>query len=258
MYRENRVKAKVRAGKKTLGFWSGLGSPFVTELLALTGLDFLVLDQEHGFGEPQSLALQLQALSATETTSIVRVPSNDRTYIKRVLDAGVEGLIVPSVDTAELAEAAVAACHYPPVGRRGSAIGSARASNYGMAVGYGDTAGENLLVICQVESIQAVENIDAIAAVEGIDVLFIGPFDLSGSIGHLGEIDYPDVAAAITEAERGIKAAGKAMGTVPHPGKSWSDMFNEGYDMVSAGSDVSALRNAGTAAMAEFRKTYPQ
>ena len=258
MYRENRVKAKLREGKKVLGFWSSFGNPFVTEALGLTGLDFVVMDQEHGFGDPASLALQLQALSATDTTSIVRVPANDRTYIKRVLDAGVEGLIVPGIDSAEQARAAVEACHYPPRGCRGSAIGSARASDYGMSAGYGDTAGDNLLVICQIESITAVENIDAISAVEGIDVLFIGPFDLSGTLGHMGEIAHPDVAAAIREAERGIKASGKAMGSVPHPGKTWSDMFREGYDFVNAGSDVRALRDASLAAVREFRADFPQ
>ena len=256
MYRKNRLKERLKAGKKVLGYWSNLGNPFVAEILALTGFDFLVFDQEHGFGDPEKLALQLQAISATETTSIVRVPWNDAVYLKRVLDAGVEGVMVPSVETADEAEDAAASCRYPPIGRRGSAIGSVRASNYGLVGDYGESAADNLLVICQIESAKAVENIDAIAAVQGIDLLFIGPFDLSGSLGYMGNVSHPKVAAMISEAERGIRAGGKAIGTVPHPGKTWRDMFDLGYDMVNAGGDVRCLREAGTAAVNEFRALF--
>lgn len=257
MYRENRMKNRLRAGGKVLGCWSMLGNPFAAEILAQSGFDFIIFDQEHGFGDAETLAHQLQAISATETTSLVRVPWNDQIYLKRVLDTGVEGVMIPSVETAAEAQAAVASCCYPPAGRRGTAIGSARASNYGAAANYAATAADNLLIACQIESARAVENIDAIAAVEGVDVLFIGPFDLSGSVGLLGNIAHPDVAKLIAHAEMRIKASGKVLGTVPHPNHSWRDMFERGYDMVAAGSDVRFLRDGGVTVMKEMRATYP-
>src|SRR5918995_4758971 len=133
MFRTNALKRRLREGKRALGCWTVLGSAPVIELLAYCGFDYLLLDQEHGFGEPSSLLHCLQAMAAApQCTSIVRVPSNDPNYLKRVLDAGVEGVMVPNVETADEARAVVAACRYPPAGRRGSALGSARASDYGI------------------------------------------------------------------------------------------------------------------------------
>jgi 2-keto-3-deoxy-L-rhamnonate aldolase RhmA len=258
MFRPNALKARLAAGKRALGCWTVLGAPPVIELLALCGFDFLLLDQEHGFGEPSALLHSLQAMAATPgCSSVVRVPSNDPNYLKRVLDAGVEGVMVPNVETAEEARALVAACRYPSAGRRGSALGSARASDYGMrAAEYRERAAQELLIVCQIESPKAVENIEAIAAVEGVDVLFIGPHDLSGTLGHLGDLKHPEVAKLIARAEDGIKKSGKPMGTVPHPGASWREMFERGYQMINAGSDVGRLRDGALADLKEFRRVY--
>ena len=259
VFRPNALKARLRAGKRALGCWTVLGAPAVIEVLALCGFDYLLLDQEHGFGEPSGLLHSLQAMAATpQCSSIVRVPSNDPNYLKRVLDAGVEGVMVPNVETAEDARAAVAACRYPPAGRRGSALGSARASDYGIrAADYRRAAADELLVVCQIESPRAVENIDAIAAVDGVDVLFIGPHDLSGTVGQLGDLKHPEVARLLARAEEGIKRSGKPMGTVPHPGATWRDMFLRGYHMINAGSDVGRLRDGALADVKEFRSVYP-
>jgi len=148
MFRPNALKARLRTGKRALGCWTVLGAPAVIEVLALCGFDYLLLDQEHGFGEPSALLHSLQAMAATPScTSIVRVPSNDPNYLKRVLDAGVEGVMVPNVETAEDARAVVAACRYPPAGRRGSALGSARASDYGInGPRYKERAADELLI----------------------------------------------------------------------------------------------------------------
>jgi 4-hydroxy-2-oxoheptanedioate aldolase len=253
MFRTNALKSKLLAGGRALGCWTSLGHPQIVEILALAGFDFLLLDQEHGVGDPSSLVGLLQAISATPATSVVRIPSNDTVYLKRVLDMGVEAVMIPNVESVEDARAAVAACRYPPRGRRGSAIGSARASNYGMAANYRAEADDNILVIGQIESARAVEAIDAIAAVEGLDVLFIGPHDLSGTVGHLGDLKHPEVAALIARAEAGIRRAGKPMGTVPHPGATWADMFKRGYHFVNAGSDVSRLRDQALADVKAFR-----
>src|SRR5256714_13273157 len=204
MFRPNALKARLAAGKRALGCWTVLGAPPVIELLALCGFDFLLLDQEHGFGRPSSLLPSLQAMAATPgCPSIVRVPANAPNYLKRVLEAGVEGVMGPTVETAEDARAVVAACRYPPAGRRGSALGSARASDYGInASKYKQAAADELLIVCQIESPKAVENIEAIAAVAGVGVLFIGPHDLSGSVGQLGDLQQPEGARLIARRGR--------------------------------------------------------
>ncbi len=258
MYRPNRVKQRLAAGHKVLGCWSALGDPVAAEILAQSGFDFLIFDQEHGLGEPIHLVRQLHAISATPTTSIVRVPWNDPISLKRVLDTGVEGVMIPSVETAGQAADAVAACRYPSAGRRGSAIGAIRASDYGLAGDYAATAADNLMIICQIETVTAVENIDAIAAVPGVDLLFIGPYDLSGSAGHFGDIAHPEVSALIDRAKKGIADAGGPVGTVPHPGGTWQEMFDQGYDMVTGGSDVNFLRDPSLATVRDFQNRYNQ
>jgi 4-hydroxy-2-oxoheptanedioate aldolase len=256
VYRPNALKQRLKNGENVLGCWTMLGSPHVVELLGLAGFDYLILDQEHGLGDPTSLSFQLQAMSATPATSIVRVPWNDPVYLKRVLDAGAEGVLIPSVDTAEEARAAVAACCYPPAGRRGTASSSVRASNYGMGADYVATCADNLLVVIQIESAKGVENIDDILAVDGVDVVFIGPFDLSASVGQMGNLKHPEVARLIEHAETRIRAAGRAMGTVPHPGCTWKDMFARGYQFVNAGSDVAKLRDSSLADVKAFREAF--
>jgi len=258
MFRPNALKQRLRSGGRALGCWTVLGSPPVIELLAYCNFDYLLLDQEHGFGEPSALLNSLQAMAATPAcTAVVRVPSNDINYLKRVLDAGVEGVMVPNIETAEDAHAVVMACRYPPAGRRGTALGSARASDYGInAAKYRRAAADELLIVCQIESPKGVDNIEAIAAVEGVDVLFIGPYDLSGTVGQLGDLKHPEVARLIGRAEEGIKRSGKPMGTVPHPGTTWREMLERGYQMINAGSDVSRLREGALADVKEFRSVY--
>ena len=235
-----------------------LGNPQVVEILSLAGFDYLVLDQEHGLGDATSLAAQLHAMSATPTVGVVRVPWNDHVYLKRVLDVGAEAVLIPSIDTADEARAAVAACRYPPRGRRGTASSSVRASSYGMAPDYVATCADELLIACQIESATAVANIDAILAVDGIDLMFIGPFDLSATVGQMGNLKHPEVARA-DRAGRGARssAAGRPMGTVPHPGCTLHDMFERGYQFVNAGSDISRLRDGALADVKAFRGKYP-
>jgi 4-hydroxy-2-oxoheptanedioate aldolase len=256
VYRANVLKQRLRNGEQVLGCWSMLGHAQVAELLSLAGFDFLVLDQEHGLGDVTSLAAQLHAMSATPAVGVVRVPWNDHVSLKRVLDVGAEAVLIPSIDTADEARAAVGACLYPPRGRRGTAASSVRASSYGMAADYVASCADNLLIACQIESARAVENIDAILAVEGIDLLFIGPFDLSATVGQMGNLKHPEVARLIEHAEKRIRAAGKPMGTVPHPGCTWKDMFARGYQFVNAGSDISRLRDGALADVKEFRGLY--
>jgi 4-hydroxy-2-oxoheptanedioate aldolase len=256
VYRKNSLKQRLANGENVLGCWSFLGDPQVVEILSLAGFDYLILDQEHGLGDPTTLPAQLHAMSATPTVGVVRVPWNDHVYLKRVLDAGAEAVLIPSIDTAEEARAAVAACLYPTRGRRGTAASSVRASSYGMAPDYVATCAENLLIACQIESAKAVENIDEILAVDGIDLIFIGPFDLSATIGQMGNLKHPEVARLIERAEERILAAARPMGTVPHPGCTWKDMFARGYQFVNAASDVARLRDGSLVDVREFRTLY--
>lgn len=255
MYRPNALKKRLKNGGKILGCWATLGHPHVCEILAMAGYDYLLVDQEHGIGEPSMLIPILQAVAATPCTVVVRVPANDPVYLKRVLDAGAEAVMIPGVDTVEDAKAAVAACRYPPLGRRGSATGSIRASNYGLAgADYAKTAADNTLIICQIESARAVDNVEAIGTVDGVDVLFLGPNDLSGSIGKLGEFKDKQVLDLLARAESGMKRTGKAMGAIPHAGRSWQDLLEAGYAMMTCTSDARLLRESPD--MREYRAKY--
>ena len=256
VYRKNTLKQRLIDGENVLGCWTMLGHPQVVEILSLAGFDYLVLDQEHGLGDPGTLAAQLHAMSATPTVGVVRVPWNDHVYLKRVLDMGAEAVLIPSIDTADEARSAVAACLYPTRGRRGTAASSVRASSYGMAADYVATCADNLLIACQIESAKAVENIDEILAVDGIDLIFIGPFDLSATIGQMGNLKHPEVARLIGHAEERIRAARRPMGTVPHPGCTWQQMFERGYQFVNAGSDIARLRDGALADVKAFHALY--
>lgn len=248
MYGTNKLKAKLRDGRQTVGCWLHLCSPMAAEIVGLAGFDMVILDHEHGPSDFLNTIGLMQALSATDTTPIMRVPWNDTVYIKRALDIGVHGIIVPSVDTPEQAEAVVRACRYPPEGVRGAAYSLLRCSDYGFqAEKYFDTHTDEILVICQIESVTAVENVEAIAAVEGVDMLFVGPFDLSASMGILGQTDRPDFIAMRTKAEKAIKSAGKWLAGLASKGDPPQAMKARGYDLTTGVSDVMLLRDAAVA-----------
>ena len=238
----NSLKARLKAGEKALGAWTMSHSADNAEVLALCGLDFVVMDQEHGQGLLTDAIAQMRAMAATKCVPMIRVPWNDFVFIKRVLDAGVQGVMVPQVNTPEEAKAVVAACRYPPLGNRGAA-GGTRAAQYGFDMGYYDRTAEDIIVVVQIETPQAVENAGAIAAVDGVDVVFIGPRDLSASIGKLNRFDDPELNQLLAKAEQAIKKSGKALGCVANPGPTVKQMFDRGYDFLISGSDLGHLRN---------------
>ena len=254
MYRDNPLKAKLRGGGAALGTWLLGGWPVAAEILALAGYDCVVMDHEHGFAGLGETVGCLQALSGTATAGVVRVPWNEPVHVKRVLDLGVDGIMVPCVGSAEEARAAVAACRYPPDGIRGAAYGSSRASSYGLARDrYLGTVHDNLLILCQIETARGVEAIPEIAAVDGVDMLFVGPYDLSGNLGRLGRFDDPEVRKVIRGAECAIKATGKWLGSIPSLGRTPADMAADGVDLVVAGAELQFLRDGACAALAAFR-----
>jgi 4-hydroxy-2-oxoheptanedioate aldolase len=253
MFRPNDLKRRLRAGEVSLGCWLGLGSPAVAEVLAMAGYDFVMIDHEHGQGTLADGLATLRAVQQTRCTALMRVPSNDPVYVKRALDLGVEGIMVPSIDTPEQALAAVDACHYPPRGVRGAAYGIVRAAGYGTAPGYLEGAGDELLVLLQIESLRAVEALPEIAAVPGIDGLFLGPYDLSGSIGKLGRFDDPEVRALVDRAERAILDSGLAYASLPSPARSAADLKAAGCRLIASAADVVLLREGARADLAALR-----
>lgn len=254
MYRENGFKQRLLSGEHGYGCWLHLCSPIAAEVLALAGYDAMIIDHEHGSGDLVGAIQIMQAMSATPAAPIIRVPWNDPVALKRALDTGPEGVMIPSINSADEAKAAVAACRYPPEGMRGAAYGLVRASDYGLAAKeYFQKARDNLLIICQIETAEAVDAIPEIAAVDGVDMLFIGPIDLSGSIGKLGLFDDAEVIALRERAEDAIKAAGKLLGGLAVPNLSIADMAARGYDFVTAASDITLLRDAALAQLKDMR-----
>ncbi|MGI9379158.1 MAG: HpcH/HpaI aldolase family protein [Methyloligellaceae bacterium] len=245
MYRDNQLKSLLNSGGKALGCWTSMDNPITSEILAIAGFDFILIDHEHGYGDIKGLASQLQSISATNCTSILRVPNSDEAYVKKALDTGAECLMFPGVNTAREAENIVEMCRYSPRGRRGMAPGMIRATNYGMdPKNYVETAHDNTFIICQIETPEAVANIQEMGRVEGVDMFFIGPNDLSCSVNKFGQYNDPEIVDLIEQAENGIHAAGKFLGCIPYGDFDWQAMFDRGYNLTTAGTEVAMFREA--------------
>jgi len=242
------LKARLKAGEKLLGAWTMSESPDNAEVMALSGIDFVLMDHEHGQAAIPDAIAQLRAIQGTKCAGLLRAPWNDTVFIKRVLDAGIHGIMVPQVNSVEEAKAAVAACRYPPLGIRGAA-GGTRAASYGLDMSYYERAADELLIIVQIETPQAVENTAAIAAVDGVDVIFIGPRDLSAMIGKLNKMDDPELRALIAKVEQATLKSGKALGTVAPTGMLAKQLFDRGYNFIISGSDLTHLRAGVTQMM---------
>src|SRR5829696_5413478 len=208
---ENAFKRALKAGKAQIGLWSSLSSNYSVEVIAGAGFDWILLDCEHSPNDLESLLTQLQAAAPYPAHPVVRVPWNDMVNIKRVLDVGAQSLLIPYVSTAEEAKAAVAHTRYPPAGVRGVA-GTTRATRFGRVKDYAKRAHEEICVLVQVETEEAMRNIESICAVDGVDGVFIGPADLHASMGYPGETSNPKILPLIEESMRRIAKAGKAAG----------------------------------------------
>lgn len=203
----NPVKWMLKNHRKTVGSWLQLGSAMSAEILAKAQPDWLMVDMEHGPGDIMTLISQLQAMEKYGVVPLARAPWNDFVAIKRILDAGVMGILVPYVSTREEAERAVMACRYPPEGIRGVA-GSPRAAGYGMdGKNYLAHANEQIIVMTQVETRKALENIEEIASVDGLDGIFVGPMDLCCSLGYFADPKHPEVQKEIRRVEEVASAS---------------------------------------------------
>lgn len=242
------LKARLKAGRPALGCFLNMANGMAAEICARAGFDMVLIDCEHGPGDIAAAIQQMQAAQAGGCPAMVRVPWNDTVYLKRILDAGAQGVMIPAIGTAEEALAAVAACRYPPRGVRGIAYPIVRASGYGTDLAnYLDKTVDELLVMAQIETRAGVENAAAIAGTEGIDLIFVGPMDLSASLGYFGQPDHPEVRKAIDGVKSSVKRAGKLIGIIPTPAYDARTLFGLGFDLVLDGADVAFLRDGALA-----------
>lgn len=253
MYEGRELKERLESGQVCIGTWISFADPTVTELLAGAGFDFVIIDTEHSPLDTLTVQSNVMATKGTKTAPIVRVAWNDPVLIKRALDLGAAGVLVPMVRNADEARAAVSACWYPPRGIRG--YGPRRPSNYEReAAEYIKKADDSLVVWAQIEHIHAVDDIDEIAATDGLAGVFIGANDLSASMGVLGQSSHPQVQSAIARVLEAGKRTGLPVGiggpAQPAVIKDWID---QGMSFVTMGSDQGMLVTAADGAMAELK-----
>ena len=239
-YRINSIRHRALNREVLSGTFLNTGSPATVEMAGFSGLDWVLIDCEHGQGGYETMAHQIRAAGVTPAAPIVRIAANDTPSFKRVLDLGAAGVMVPWIKNAEDAANAVAAMRYPPQGIRGVA-GTPRATSYGLnAAEYLRDANKNLLTAIQIERLEALDNIDAIAAIDGVDVLFIGPMDLSVSLGHPGQWNHPKQREAYQKVADAAKNSGKAAGILLAGADQLDDMaaiVEMGFTFIASGSD---------------------
>lgn len=241
-------RTRLAAGELLVGPIVTLPAPEVAELLAGLGFDWLFVDMEHSpldVGDVQAL---LQGAGA-DCSVLVRVPAGEAAWIKKVLDTGAAGIIVPQVHTAEQARRVVGLCKYPPEGTRG--VGVARAHGYGNRFGqYIGTANGQVVVVVQAESAEAVRNIESIASVPGVDAVLVGPYDLSSSLGKPGELSDPDVQGAIAAITEGCLKTGTRLGAFGLDSAAVRPFIEQGYTLIAAGIDTVFLSSAAKEVLA--------
>lgn len=248
----NPFKAAIANGQTQLGLWLSCASGYTAEIAAGAGYDWLLIDGEHAPNDIPTLLTQLQAVAPYNGHAIVRPVNGDPALIKQVLDIGAQTLLVPMVDTADAARQLVSAMRYAPRGIRGVGASIARASRWGRVEDYLYSAEQELCLLVQVETRTGLENLDAIAQVEGVDGVFIGPADLSASLGHLGDAGHPEVQQVIEDAIRRIRQHGKAAGILA-PNPDDAKRFIEcGANFVAVAVDTMLFTQALDDALAPF------
>lgn len=249
----NTFKAGLKSGTTQFGLWCTLSSPFTTEVVAGAGYDWLMLDTEHSPGDPLTVLPQLQVVAGYPSVSpVVRPAANDAVLIKRLLDIGAQSLLIPYVQSAEEARAAVAATRYPPHGIRGvSAL--TRATRFAREPDYFNRAAEELCTIIQIETQAALDNLEAIAAVPGVDALFVGPADLAASLGYGAQQTHPEMRAKVLEALQRIRTAGKPCGLLTGDGVLQRAALDQGIDFLAVGVDAGLLARESEALLARVK-----
>jgi 2-dehydro-3-deoxyglucarate aldolase len=248
------LKRKLLNNELTIGSWITIGHPSVVEVLSTVGFDWLTIDLEHTTIDYTTAQILINTIQANNMAALVRVSKNDEVYIKRVLDAGADGVIVPMVNNAEDARKAVEYVKYPPIGKRG--VGLFRAQKYGLNTGFEDYKkwlNEYVVIIAQIEHIDAVSNIEEIISTPGIDGVIIGPYDLSGSMGMPGDYSNLDVIKAIKKVEEHCKMKNFPLGfhVIQPDSTLLKDKIDSGFTFLAFSTDFFFL---GTKAKEEMNR----
>ncbi len=253
--RANSLKQKLREGQIVFGTFVRTADPAVIEVLAHSGLDFVVLDSEHSPLTLRDVAQLVRAADGIGLPTIVRVARNDPVLIMQALDMGALGVQVPQVNTASEALAAARAARYPPEGDRGFAA-TTRAACHGFMPTreYHQLSNTEIMVVIYIETAQAVQNVEKIAEVPGVDVLFVGPFDLSVSYGVPGELDHHRMQAAIDEVAGICRKAGKHAGILAGTPERAYDLIQRGYRYIVYGSDLGLMAQGTSQALHAIRQ----
>ena len=250
---QNHFKQALKEGRLQIGLWSSLCSNIAVEVIGDSGFDWILIDSEHAPNELSGIVSQLQALSAAQTTAIVRPAWLDTVAIKRILDVGAQSILIPFVQNEAEAKLAVASVRYPPAGIRGVAP-VIRASHYGRVDNYLADADSQICLLVQIETAAALNHLEAIANVDGVDGIFIGPSDLAASLGHIGNPAHADVQAAIRGAVTRLQAIGKPAGILTSNSEEARRYIEWGYTFVAVGSDINVLRFGADALVKKFKQ----
>ncbi len=249
----NTFKQALKDGRSQIGLWHGVFAPYVSELLAATGFDWLCIDAEHSPNDPRNVLAQLQAISPYPVEAVVRTVSDDTALLKQYLDIGAQTLLVPMIESAQQAARVVASTRYPPRGIRGVGSALARASRWNQVSDYLQHCERQICVLVQVESVVGLNNLDAIARTEGIDGVFFGPADLAGSMGLLGRSADAQVQQAIVNGIATVRSAGKAAGVLTADVALAHRYLAAGAQFVAVGVDTTLLVRAATELASAFK-----
>jgi len=250
---ENKFKTAIKNGQKQYGIWNGIPHSYAAEILAGSGFDWVLIDAEHGPFSMDQIIIQLQAMSRYDVSPILRMPNADPVYMKTLMDAGVQSFIIPMVESGETAKLIAKAVRYAPDGIRGVGTALSRAAQWNRVNDYFKLANDQMCVIAQVESLEGVDALDDILSVDGVDVVFLGPADLAGTMGHLGNPSHPDVKAKVNECLQRIVKSGKVAGVLTSSKALISEYSDIGATMIGVGLDTIILAKA-TKELAEFYK----
>ncbi|WP_248749132.1 4-hydroxy-2-oxoheptanedioate aldolase [Pseudomonas sp. MWU15-20650] len=251
----NRFKQRLGQGQVQIGLWLGLADAYCAELAANAGFDWLLIDGEHAPNHLQGMLGQLQAIAPYPSQAVIRPVIGDTALIKQLLDIGAQTLLVPMVESAAQAQELVRAMRYPPHGIRGVGSALARASRWNSIPGYLEQADTQMCLLVQIENREGLANLDAIAAVDGVDGVFIGPADLSASMGYRGNPGHPQVQAAIEDAITRIVKAGKAAGILSADENLARRSIELGATFVAVGVDTTVLMRGLQSLAGKFKGT---
>jgi len=254
----NTFKLAIKSNHAQIGLWLGLANGYTAELLAGAGFDWLLIDAEHSPNDLRTILEQLQAIAPYSVSPIVRPPWPDSVRIKQILDLGVQTILAPMVDTVEQAQQVVAATRYPPRGIRGVGSPLARASQFNRTKDYLQTADQEICVLIQIETVTGINNLDEILKVEGVDGIFIGPADLSASMGFIDNPAHPDVQRVIEDSIKRIVNSKKAAGILTADRKMAKHYIKCGAMFVGVGTDTGLLLESSSALVTIFKTSLAQ